>query len=129
MQWSDLKAIYYTLKRPDVLWSLSWARTHLTDAQNSFTEYQNLARTKQLSQEKCAWNVSGKYSYLGMFLLDIYCAAENIGLTQFEQPALSVRVKESVCEVVAVVLWDFERLVLYAIVQILHKDRERSWVY
>lgn len=40
-------------------------------------------------------------------------------LTQFEQPALSVRVEESVREVVAVVLGDLERLVLDALVQVL----------
>lgn len=40
-------------------------------------------------------------------------------LTQFEQPALSVRVEESVSEVVAVVLGDLERLVLDALVQVL----------
>lgn len=40
-------------------------------------------------------------------------------LTQFEQPALSVRVEESMCEVVAVVLWDLERLVFDALVQVL----------
>lgn len=40
-------------------------------------------------------------------------------LTQFEQPALPVRVEERVREVVAVVLWDLERLVLDALVQVL----------
>lgn len=40
-------------------------------------------------------------------------------LTQFEQPALPVRVEECVREVVAVVLWDLERLVLDALVQVL----------
>lgn len=40
-------------------------------------------------------------------------------LTQFEQPALSVRVEESVREVVAVVLGDLERLVLDALIQVL----------
>lgn len=40
-------------------------------------------------------------------------------LTQFEQPAFSVRVEESVCEVVAIVLWDLERLVLDALIQVL----------
>lgn len=44
-----------------------------------------------------------------------------ISLTQFEQPALSVRVEERVCEVVAVVLWDFKRLVLDALVQVLER--------
>lgn len=40
-------------------------------------------------------------------------------LTQFEQPALPVRVEESGREVVAVVLRDLERLVLDAVVQVL----------
>lgn len=40
-------------------------------------------------------------------------------LTQFQQPALPVRVEECVREVVAVVLGDLERLVLDALVQIL----------
>lgn len=40
-------------------------------------------------------------------------------LTQFQQPALPVRVEERVREVVAVVLGDLKRLVLDAIVQIL----------
>lgn len=40
-------------------------------------------------------------------------------LTQFQQPALPVWVEERVCEVVAVVLGDLERLVLDALVQIL----------
>lgn len=46
-------------------------------------------------------------------------------LTQFQQPALSVRVEESVCEVIAVVFWYFERLVLDALIQIL-KQRVKN---
>lgn len=47
-------------------------------------------------------------------------------LTQFEQPALAVRVEERVCEVVAVVLWDFKRLVLDALVQVLKRKQARK---
>ncbi len=39
-----------------------------------------------------------------------------VPLTQFEQPALSVWVEESVCQVIAVILRDFEGLVLDALV-------------
>lgn len=45
-------------------------------------------------------------------------------LTQFEQPAFSVWVKESVCEVVAVIFWDLERFIFYAVVQILQAEAD-----
>lgn len=40
-------------------------------------------------------------------------------LTQLQEPALAVRVEERVCQVIAVVLRDLERLILNAFVQIL----------
>ena len=40
-------------------------------------------------------------------------------LTYFQEPALSVRVEEGVCEVVPIVLWDFKRLIPYAVIQFL----------
>lgn len=39
-----------------------------------------------------------------------------VPLTQFEQPALSVRVEESVRQVIAVILRDFEGLILDAVI-------------
>lgn len=42
-----------------------------------------------------------------------------VQLTHFQEPALSVRVKERQREVVPVVLWDFERLAADARVQLL----------
>lgn len=40
-------------------------------------------------------------------------------LTQFEEPALAVGVKESVCQVVPIILWDLEGLVTDAVVEVL----------
>lgn len=44
--------------------------------------------------------------------------------TELEQPAFSVRVEERVRQIVAVVLGDFERLVLDAVVQVLQEGRD-----
>lgn len=41
------------------------------------------------------------------------------GLTQFEEPAFSVRVEESVRQVIPIILWDLEGLILDAVIQIL----------
>lgn len=57
------------------------------------------------------------FHFTGTFLTHFNTFAQE--LTQFEQPALSVRVEESVREVIAVVLGDLERLVLDALVQVL----------
>lgn len=48
-----------------------------------------------------------------------------ISLTQFEQPALPVRVEECVREVIAVILWDFKRFVLDALVQVLKRTEPK----
>lgn len=40
-------------------------------------------------------------------------------LTFFEQPTLSVGIEEGVCEIVAVILWDFEWFVMNTLVQFL----------
>jgi len=39
--------------------------------------------------------------------------------TKFEQPAFSVRVEKGVSQIVPIILWDFERLVAYALIQFL----------
>lgn len=49
-----------------------------------------------------------------------------ISLTQFEQPALPVRIKECVREVIAVVLWDFKWLTLDALVQVLKRTEPKT---
>ena len=40
-------------------------------------------------------------------------------LTKFKKPALSVRVEEGVCQVVAVILWDLEGLIFNTFIEIL----------
>lgn len=40
-------------------------------------------------------------------------------ITQFEKPAFSIRVEESVRQIISIILRDFERLVPYALIQFL----------
>lgn len=47
-------------------------------------------------------------------------------LTLFEQPSLSVRIKEGVCEIVPVVHWDLKWFAPYALVQFLKEIRRRQ---
>lgn len=46
--------------------------------------------------------------------------------TQLQQPAFSVRVEERVRQIVAIILWDFERLVFDAVVQVLQEGRDAN---
>lgn len=48
------------------------------------------------------------------------------GFTQFEQPALSVRVEEGVCQIIPIILWDFEGFGTYAVVQILLMQQQKK---
>ncbi len=48
------------------------------------------------------------------------------GFTQFEQPALAVRVEEGVRQIVPIILWDFEGFGAYAVVQILLMQTNNS---
>lgn len=43
------------------------------------------------------------------------------GLTELEQPALSVWIEESVCEVIPIIFGDFKGLVFDALIEILDK--------
>lgn len=55
----------------------------------------------------------------GHCTLGIACPPLLLALTELQEPALPVGVEEGVGEVVAVILRDFEGLILYALVQIL----------
>lgn len=53
-----------------------------------------------------------------------------IALTQLKEPALTARVKESMCEVIPVIFWDGKWLILDALKEILPhtwKRREREY--
>lgn len=41
--------------------------------------------------------------------------------TKFQEPSLSVWIKESVCEVVPIILWDLKWLILDAFIQVLKR--------
>lgn len=47
-----------------------------------------------------------------------------VTLTQFEQPAFSVRVKEGVSQIIAVIFRDFEGLILDALIQVLQESTD-----
>lgn len=47
-------------------------------------------------------------------------------LTEFEEPALPVWVEKGVCQVVAVVLGDFEGLVFNTFIEVLEKESRRE---
>lgn len=44
-----------------------------------------------------------------------------VTLTQFEQPAFSIRVEESMSQVIAIIFRDFKGLVLDALIEVLHE--------
>ena len=44
-------------------------------------------------------------------------------LTEFKEPAFSVRVEEGVSQIIPIILWDFERLVANALVQFLSRKK------
>lgn len=57
-------------------------------------------------------------------LPELYCRDPTLGcwergLTKFQQPAFSVRVEESVGEVIPVIFRDFKGFVFYALIEIL----------
>ena len=56
----------------------------------------------------------------------ITCIITSAGVTELEKPALAVRVEEGVSEVIAIVFWDLEGLVAYAVIQFLKRGGGRG---
>lgn len=41
--------------------------------------------------------------------------------TEFEEPAFSVRVEESMSQIISIILWNFERLIANTLIQFLER--------